>query len=64
MGGHVSQIGGKKNANRIMVEESEGNRLLGRPRHTWDDNIKLIVESMRGIHVVLSIEMHCRLLNT
>jgi hypothetical protein len=31
----------KKNVYRKLVEKSEGNRPLGRPKHQWVDNIKM-----------------------
>jgi hypothetical protein len=31
----------KRNAYRILVGKPEGKRLLGRPRSTWMDNIKM-----------------------
>jgi hypothetical protein len=37
--GHVTQIGAKRNAYRILVEKPEGKRPLRRPRHRWVDNI-------------------------
>jgi hypothetical protein len=36
-----STHGVKRNAHRILVGKLEGNRLLGRPRHRWSDNIKM-----------------------
>jgi hypothetical protein len=33
--------GEKRNAYRIMVENPEGKRPLGRPRRRWVDNIKM-----------------------
>jgi hypothetical protein len=39
--GHVSRMGEKRNAYRILVEKPEGKRPLGRPRHRWEDNIKI-----------------------
>jgi hypothetical protein len=39
--GHVARIGEKRNAYRILVEEAEGRRPLGRPRRRWVDNIKM-----------------------
>jgi hypothetical protein len=39
--GHVSQMGEKRNAYRILVGKPEGKRPLGRPRHGWVDNIKM-----------------------
>jgi hypothetical protein len=38
--GHVARMGEKRNAHRLLMGESEGNRPLGRPRHRWVDNIK------------------------
>jgi hypothetical protein len=38
---HVTRIGAKRNAYRILVERHEGNRPLGRPRRRWEDNIEL-----------------------
>jgi hypothetical protein len=43
---HVSQIGEKRNAHRILVGKLEGRRLLGRPRHRWEDNIKMDVREI------------------
>jgi hypothetical protein len=31
----------KRNASRILVRKPEGKRPLGRPRHRWEDNIKI-----------------------
>jgi hypothetical protein len=34
-------ISNGQNAYRVLMEKSEGKRPLGRPRHTWEDNIKM-----------------------
>jgi hypothetical protein len=34
-------MGGKRNAQRILLRKPEGKRPLGRPRHTYKDNIKM-----------------------
>jgi hypothetical protein len=34
-------MGEKRGAYRILVETPEGSRPLGRPRHRWEDNIKM-----------------------
>jgi hypothetical protein len=34
-------MGEKRNAYRILVENLEGKRPLGRPRRRWADNIKI-----------------------
>jgi hypothetical protein len=41
MGGHVAQMGEKRNACRLLVGKPEGKRLLGRPRCRWVDNIRM-----------------------
>jgi hypothetical protein len=46
-GGHVAQIGEKRNAYRILVGKSEGKRPLGRPRHMWADNTKIDLREIR-----------------
>jgi hypothetical protein len=33
--GHVARIGEMRNVYKILVEKSEGKRLLGRPRRRW-----------------------------
>jgi hypothetical protein len=33
-------MGTKRNAYRVLVKKSEGERPLGRPRRRWKDNIK------------------------
>jgi hypothetical protein len=46
--GHVTRIGEKRNACRILVRKPEGKRPLGRPRRGWVDKIKthLMLDSM------------------
>jgi hypothetical protein len=39
--GHVTRIGKKRNAYRILVGKPEGKRPLGRPRLRWMDSIKI-----------------------
>jgi hypothetical protein len=39
--GHVACTGEGIDAYRILVEIPEGRRPLGRPRHRWEDNIKV-----------------------
>jgi hypothetical protein len=38
--GHEACMG-EKNAYKILVGKPEGERPLGRPRHRWEDNIKM-----------------------
>jgi hypothetical protein len=39
--GHVARMGEKRNAYRLLMGKPEGKRPLGRPRHTWVDNIRM-----------------------
>jgi hypothetical protein len=41
MDGACSTYGEKRGAYRILVGRPEGRRPLGRPRHRWEDNIKM-----------------------
>jgi hypothetical protein len=38
---HVACMREMRNAYKIVVGNPEEKRLLGRPRHTWEDNIKM-----------------------
>jgi hypothetical protein len=37
-------MGEKRGAYRILVGRPEGRQPLGRPRHRWEDNIKMDLE--------------------
>jgi hypothetical protein len=39
--GHVARMAEKRNAYRILMEEPDGKRQLGKPRRRWVDNIKM-----------------------
>ena len=38
--GHVARMGEGRGVHRVLVGKHERKRLLGRPRHRWEDNIK------------------------
>ena len=44
--GHVAHMEQSRNAYRVLVGKPEGKRRLGRPRHRWDDNIKMDLREM------------------
>jgi len=48
MGGACSTYGGEKRRGvyRVLVGKPEGKRLLGRPRHRWEDNIKMHLQEI------------------
>jgi hypothetical protein len=35
-------MGERRGVNRVLVGKPEGKRPLGRPRHSWEDNIKMV----------------------
>jgi hypothetical protein len=39
--GHIVRIGEGRGVHRVLVGKPEGKRPLGRPRHRWEDNIKM-----------------------
>jgi hypothetical protein len=41
MGGTCGTYGDGKGVYRVLVGRPEGKRPLGRPRHRWEDNIKM-----------------------
>jgi len=44
--GHVARIGERKGVHRVLVGKSERKRPLGRPRRTWEDNIKMDLQDV------------------
>jgi hypothetical protein len=36
--------GERRGMYRVLVERPEGKRPLGRPRHRWDDNIRMEIQ--------------------
>jgi hypothetical protein len=56
--GHVACVGKMRNAYKILIRKSEGNRPLRRPRLKWEDNIRMVLrkvgwEGVDGIHTAL-----------
>ena len=39
--GHVAHMWEDRGVHRVLVRKPEGKRPLGRPRHRWEDNIKM-----------------------
>jgi hypothetical protein len=46
LAGHIVRMAEKRNACRILVRKLEGKRPLGRPRRTWEDNIKMSLKEI------------------
>jgi len=38
---HVARMGERRGVYRVLVGKPEGRRPLGRPRHRWEDNIRM-----------------------
>jgi hypothetical protein len=50
MGEHVARIGDKRGTHRVLVGRPDGKRPLGRPRLTWEDNIKTDLQEVTWEH--------------
>jgi hypothetical protein len=44
--GHVAFIGEGRGLCRVLVWKPEGKRPLGKPRHRWEDNIKMDLQEV------------------
>ena len=44
--GHVVRMGYMRGVYRVLVGKPEGKGPLGRPRHKWDDNIKMDLQEV------------------
>ena len=45
--GHVALMGESRGVYRVLVGKPEGKKLLGRPKHRWEDNIKIDLQEVR-----------------
>jgi hypothetical protein len=43
---HVARMGEGRGMHRVLVGKPEGKRPLGRPRHRWEDNIKMDLQEV------------------
>ena len=48
MGGACGASGGGKGVHRVLVGKPEGKSPLGRPRHRWNDNIRMELQEVGG----------------
>jgi len=46
--GHVARMGEGRGVHRVLVGKPEGKRPLGRPKHRWEDNIKMDLWEVGG----------------
>ena len=47
LAGNVERMGKNRYVYRVGGRKPEGKRPLGRPRHVWEDNIKVYVTEIR-----------------
>jgi len=45
-GGYVACMGERRGVNRVLVGKHEGKTPLERPRHRWEDNIKMDLQEL------------------
>jgi len=43
---HVARMGERRCVYRVLVGKPQGKRPLGRPRHRWEDNIKMDLQEV------------------
>ena len=48
--GHVARMGKDRGVHRVLVGKPEGEGPLGRPRHRWEDNIKMDLQEVGWGH--------------
>ena len=48
--GRVVHRGARRGTYRVLVGKPEGKRSIGRPRHRWEDNIKIYLQEMVWRH--------------
>jgi hypothetical protein len=44
--GYVARMGEERGVYRVLVGKPEGNRSLGRPRHRWEDTIRMDLQEV------------------
>jgi hypothetical protein len=44
--GHVARTGEGRGVYRVLVGKTEGKRPLGRPRHRWEDDVRMDLQEV------------------
>ena len=47
--GHMARMEEGRGVHKVLVGKPEGKRPLGRPRHRWEDNIKMDFGKWEGV---------------
>jgi hypothetical protein len=45
--GHIAHMEERRDAHRILVGKTEGRRQLEKPKHRWEDSIKMDLQEVR-----------------
>lgn len=43
----VTRVGERKGVWKVLVGKREANKPLGRPKHRWEDNVKMTLQEIR-----------------
>ena len=67
--GYVARMGERRGVYRVLVGKPEGMRPLGRPRHRWEDNIKMDLQEVgtqQSLYIAATrfglsaaVQLHC-----
>ena len=49
---HVARMEESRSASKILTDKSAGKKPLGRPRHKWEDNIRMSLNINVSIRVI------------
>ena len=49
--GHVARMGEERGVYRVLVGKPEGRKPLGRPRHRWMDNIRMVLQEVGCVYM-------------
>ena len=60
MGGACSMYGERRGVYRVLVRKPEGKRPLWRPRHRWEDNIKMDLQEDGRSHGLVLMWLRIR----
>ena len=44
--GYVAYMGTRRGVHRVLVWKTEGKKPVGRPRHRWEDSIKMDLQEV------------------
>ena len=61
MAGHVARVEENRSAFKILTGTLAGKRPLGRPRHRWEDNIKMDLKEV-AIRVIWLIRLRIEII--